>query len=364
MANDQPMCRDCADFGPICPNSGKPCDSAATPAAPGEVTDERERFEQWAALDLRPMGRKHPWLQRDTAGRYFRGTIPDAWEAWQARAALSHPAPVAAPAPDEYLMELGDAQIDAILATNGWIFDNHDDVRKKQIRSMFRKTLNRAAAIGARTRLVEGTFDEGEYFNAWSKKSGRAGSYDAWAGWEARAALAKPANEEEIIARFLERTGQYVTNDASREAAVAEAVQKALAAPAPASEAVAQSITIDFKQATELLEMFGGEPCEITLTAYPEDEHHFEEGFTIAAGLYAHYTECPEEGGNYLGVADHDAVPAGDSADAPVQQAIISALREARVCIDHGWSGAALAHIDTVIAALKGEQPVERKEGA
>lgn len=94
-----------------------------------------------------------------------------------------------------------------------------------------------------------------------------------------------------------------------------------VAAPAPASEAVAQSITIDFKQATELLEMFGDQPCEITLTAYPKDEHHFEEGFTVAAGLYAHYTECPEEGGNCLGVADHDATPAGDSVDAPVQQA-------------------------------------------
>jgi hypothetical protein len=35
------------------------------------------------------------------------------------------------------------------------------------------------------------------------------------------------AREQEIIARFLERTGQYVTNDASREAAIAEAVQKA-----------------------------------------------------------------------------------------------------------------------------------------
>lgn len=35
--------------------------------------------------------------------------------------------------------------------------------------------------------------------------------------------------EQEIIAHFLERSGQYVTNDASRGAAVAEAVQAALA---------------------------------------------------------------------------------------------------------------------------------------
>lgn len=141
------------------------------------------------------------------------------------------------------------------------------------------------------------------------------------------------------------------------------------AAPAPASEAVAQSITIDFKQATELLEMFGDQPCEITLTAYPKDEHHFEEGFSIAAGLYAHCTDCPEEGSNYLGVPDYDAIPAGDSADAPVQQA-------GGWGINHSAGRPILVHKNCSVieaedaeyvlrliaadrAALKGEQPVE-----
>lgn len=148
-----------------------------------------------------------------------------------------------------------------------------------------------------------------------------------------------------------------------------------IAAPAPASEAVAQSVTIDFKQATELLEMFGDEPCEITLTAYPKDEHHFEEGFTIAAGLYAHYTECPEEGGNYLGVADHDAVPAGDSADAPVQQAGGERMSFEKAMVAAGYNKPERgAHANSgylyqrdedrfvgweLRAALKGEQPAE-----
>lgn len=59
-------------------------------------------------------------------------------------------------------------------------------------------------------------------------------------------------------------------------------------------------IHIDYKQATELLEMFGGEPGEITLEVGDGHSGH---------GLYAHYTELPEEGAEYLGVADDEAVP-------------------------------------------------------
>lgn len=118
---------------------------------------------------------------------------------------IATPPAVMPAAPSDAVLDLGDAQIDALLSSNGWIFDFHDDVRKKQIRSMFRKTLNQAAAIGARTRLIEGTFDEGEEFNAWSKRAGRAGSYDAWAGWEARAVLAKPAAGEQSGAAALRK---------------------------------------------------------------------------------------------------------------------------------------------------------------
>jgi len=177
-----------------------------------------------------------------------------------------------------------------------------------------------------------------------------------------------PSDDEQLVATLIHcsrevsptaMTGYDLASVLSRAAEriqsfVALSHPAPVAAPAPASEAVAQSITIDFKQATELLEMFGGEPCEITLTAYPEDEHHFEEGFTIAAGLYAQYTECPEEGGNYLGVADHDAIPAGDSVDAPVQQ-----TGAVEVCFD--CDIADCRHIRARRAALKGEQHAEPK---
>ena len=74
-------------------------------------------------------------------------------------------------------------------------------------------------------------------------------------------------------------------------------VRAALSSPAPA---VGHSIAIDFKQATELLEMFGGDAGEITLTV--------ADG-TAGNGIYAHYTNYPEEGSEFLGVSDGDATP-------------------------------------------------------
>jgi len=41
--SDKPMCRDCADFGPICPNSGKPC---PTPPPEGNATEQARLTEQ------------------------------------------------------------------------------------------------------------------------------------------------------------------------------------------------------------------------------------------------------------------------------------------------------------------------------
>ena len=70
-----------------------------------------------------------------------------------------------------------------------------------------------------------------------------------------------------------------------------------LAQPAPAASA---SITLDFKQASELLEMFGGEPAEITLQI--GDGHS-------GKGVYAHYTDMPEEGAECLGMPDNEAIP-------------------------------------------------------
>jgi hypothetical protein len=80
-----------------------------------------------------------------------------------------------------------------------------------------------------------------------------------------------------------------------------------LAAPAQAAAVPASSsVSIDFRQATELLEMFGGEPTEITLMA--GDGHS-------GPGLYAVYNADPE-GSIHLGETDEEAVP-----DAPVAQA-------------------------------------------
>ena len=88
---------------------------------------------------------------------------------------------------------------------------------------------------------------------------------------------------------------------------------------APAEPA---SLRIDFKQATDLLAMFADEPNEITLTHYPKVEHHFEEGFSISAGLYAHYTDMPEEGSIYLGVSDQEAMPDSPAETPPAAGAI------------------------------------------
>ena len=63
----------------------------------------------------------------------------------------------------------------------------------------------------------------------------------------------------------------------------------------------APRITLDFKMASELLDMFGGEPGTVTLI--PGDGHS-------GAGLYAYYEEVPEEGAEFLGVPDDDAMPA------------------------------------------------------
>jgi len=60
------------------------------------------------------------------------------------------------------------------------------------------------------------------------------------------------------------------------------------------------TVFIDFKQATDLLAMFGGEPNEITL--------HVGEGHS-GRGMYASYTDMPEEGTIFLGNSDQEAMP-------------------------------------------------------
>lgn len=60
------------------------------------------------------------------------------------------------------------------------------------------------------------------------------------------------------------------------------------------------SLPIDFKQASELLEMFGGEAGMVSLQI--GDGHN-------GRGLYAHASSYPEEGAVFLGVADEEAAP-------------------------------------------------------
>ena len=62
-------------------------------------------------------------------------------------------------------------------------------------------------------------------------------------------------------------------------------------------------LTLDFKQATEILAMFGGEPGEVTLINTDDIAAH------AGSGLYAYYTDLCEEGSGYLGISDDEATP-------------------------------------------------------
>jgi hypothetical protein len=76
-------------------------------------------------------------------------------------------------------------------------------------------------------------------------------------------------------------------------------------------QAAPGGIDLDFKQATEFLAMFGGEPSEITLTQ--GDGHS-------GKGIYAHYTEYPEEGAEFLGVSDSEATPQQPAQPDPLKE--------------------------------------------
>jgi hypothetical protein len=88
--------------------------------------------------------------------------------------------------------------------------------------------------------------------------------------------------------------------------------------PAQAAE---PSITLDFKMATDLLGMFGGEPGLVTLQRGDEHGHS-------GPGLYAWYSDMPEEGAGFLGAEpDDEATPSAPSAPAQpvVEQGVDSA---------------------------------------
>ena len=94
--------------------------------------------------------------------------------------------------------------------------------------------------------------------------------------------------------------------------AAVQAAERALAASAPVAPTPPVSITLDFKQATELLGMYGGEPTEVTLMV--GNGHS-------GKGVYAHWTSVPEEEAMFLGASNDEAAPV---APAP-QPAVLTA---------------------------------------
>lgn len=101
------------------------------------------------------------------------------------------------------------------------------------------------------------------------------------------------------------------------------------------------SILIDFKQATDLLAMFGGEPNEITLSIGAGHS---------GRGLYAGYTDMPEEGTIFLGVSDQEAMP-----DEVAQQSASTKGAD----LPRG----ALTTLRTVVAMLRENGRFEDEEG-
>ena len=91
----------------------------------------------------------------------------------------------------------------------------------------------------------------------------------------------------------------------------------------PAAEPARIEMHIDFKQSTALLGMFCGEPGEVTLTR--GDGHS-------GPGLYAYYTDMPEEGAVYLGIADDEAVPEPPIAQPSAAEPLLQSHRSCSTC--------------------------------
>ena len=116
----------------------------------------------------------------------------------------------------------------------------------------------------------------------------------------------RPANFDEI--RVTMANG---SRDIGQMSAQAERLLVMLTAPQPAPGAPCDpSITLDFKMTTELLKMFGEEPGLVTLQQGSERSHS-------GAGLYAWYSDMPDEGAEFLGAEpDDEAVPEATPAQA------------------------------------------------
>ena len=127
-----------------------------------------------------------------------------------------------------------------------------------------------------------------------------------------------------MIARITELESQLAQRFDAADMATAAAqgfrdgVASAALASAPA-QAAEPSITLDFKMATDLLGMFCGEPGLVTLQRGDEHCHS-------GPGLYAWYSDMPEEGAGFLGAEpDDEATPSAPSATAqPVAEPAIA----------------------------------------
>lgn len=215
---------------------------AATPAAPGEATTLTEeelcllqRVDD--SLGMFAEGRYPYDNNRHPNQRWRRATIADVERHFKRLApqftalvvklfkadpvTLSNPAPVAAPAPasEAVAWNIPDQCPHMIV---------FDDAEASPLTF---------AGSGARPAALEAFKRKSIQWNAHLfvriAHNSRDDTYpDATPGDSVDASV-QQAGEQEVIARFLERTGQYVTNDASREAAIAKAVQEALAAREP-----------------------------------------------------------------------------------------------------------------------------------
>lgn len=141
---------------------------------------------------------------------------------------------------------------------------------------------------------------------------------------------------------------------AARIAALVHAAPKAEpAAPAAVVWPSDPSITLDFKMASKLLDMFGGEPGLVTL-------QHGGEKCHSGAGLYAWYSDLPEEGAVFLG-AEPDDEAAPTTQPAPQQEAqepfawhVCSVNSDGSLSLEHAaaWEEAAHDHINDAITEL------------
>lgn len=131
---------------------------------------------------------------------------------------------------------------------------------------------------------------------------------EAWNGWKARAATEAGRVSRDVPAGMVlvpiepDETMESV-GDMNLMCGAKDVYRAMLAAspqPQQSGAPASASVAIDYRQAVEIVEMFGGEPAEVRLIH--GDGHS-------GPGLYAYYDELPEEGANFLGETDPEATP-------------------------------------------------------